>query len=644
MKKLIFGLLSVALLFAFVSCNGGKTATEAEKKTAEGISESILSQMDFSFTDREKKSDFEEEDATVITFSENEVKISGDGARSEGDVLVIEKEKIYLLSGTGKGQITVRCGENEKPQLVLNGLSLENPKGPALFSESCDKLFLTVAAGTENTLSDGENYAVSADDLSDGAIFSKTDLCLNGTGKLAVKGAYKHGIVSKDDLTVYGTELSVTAKNVALSGKDCVKIGSAELVLEAGTDAIRSDNSEDSTRGYVYIESGNLSLDAGTDGIQAETVLRIDGGAFSLKTGGGSENASYDSSGFREGWGNWGGGRGFPQEKSAAQSDSSSAKGLKAGVGIQVFGGTFSIDSSDDAVHTNGVLEIFDGTFSVTSGDDGFHADTALTVSGGVISVEKCYEGLESAALSVRGGDISVVSRDDGFNAAGGADSSALGDRPGRGGFSNSTCTVEISGGTVFINAAGDGIDSNGSILISGGKTVILGPEDNGDAAFDYETAGTVTGGTLVALGSSGMQEMPESTEQCTALLTFSSSSGGNVVLTDENGQEIFSVKTEKKFDCALVSSPLMQVGKEYTLSCNGKTLVTFEQTTTAFGNSSSRGGFGGGMDPRGGGGMEPGQNRGGMDRGQNRGGGMDPGGTPPDNGDFPGAKPGEAT
>ncbi|MBQ4064920.1 MAG: carbohydrate-binding domain-containing protein [Clostridia bacterium] len=570
MKKTLA--FSVALLTAaslLASCQGGDLPPSEPNggevvgtETAAPVNEAGMA---FSFTDREKSGSYEEASATVIVLSDGGSTVTGVGAKADGGRVTVTAGGTYLLSGVlTDGSVTVSAGENDKVQLVLAGVDIACESGPALYIAEADKVFLTLKEGSENRLSDGQDYlATDGDSTLDAALFSRADLAINGKGSLAVTGNYKHGIVSKDDLVITGGAITVTSQKVGLNGKDCVKIGGGTLVIDAGSDGIRSDNKEDESRGYVYIADGDLTVTAGNDGVQAQTVLRVEGGRLSLLTGGGSENASTTpGGGMNPGWGgDWGrpGGGGRPDggrpgdmggfggavgaEGSIEDADtvSDSAKGLKSYSILSILGGEITVDSSDDSLHSNGSIEIRDGTLSLRSGDDGAHANNTLTVSGGTITVAKSYEGLESTDVTIAGGVISLTASDDGLNAAGGNDGSALGGRPGMGAFGGSAGKITVTGGTLYIKASGDGLDANGTLSITGGDIVVSGANSGDTAILDFDATGTIGGGIFVGTGASGMnQNFSASSSQGVIMLSVGGQSAGTeITLTDEDTNKV---------------------------------------------------------------------------------------------------------
>lgn len=531
------------------------------------------SEMDLDFSKGDLDPEYDES-AEVIDLSA----LSGDVNITSGGT--------YILRGSAKGfGITVETADTEKVRLVLDGVNVTNENAPAIYVKEADKVFIILAEGSENLLSDGEGRE---DETADGVIFSRADLTINGSGSLEVKGSFKHGIVSKDDLVITGGKISVTSASVALSGKDCVKIGGGELTLLAGNDGIRSDNTEDETRGFVYINGGRLNITAGNDGIQAQTLLKIESGEILLISGGGSANAPAQSGG------EWGG---FPMWGTNTSTDTESMKGLKSYADIIISGGIINADSEDDGIHSNGSISISGGAVTVASGDDGIHADEALVIYDGRIEISKSYEGLEAKDISVHDGDISLTASDDGLNAAGGNDGSGMMGRPG-GGFGGASGTITISGGHITVDASGDGIDSNGAITVTGGITLVSGPTNSGNGAFDYDGSAHVSGGVLVALGSMGMAQSFTSAEgQGAMMCSFNTQRGGALFeVRDEDGNEIVSFTPNKNYQCAVVTAPEIRKGGTYTLLSGGEVIATVEMTEALYGGSGGMGGGPGGM------------------------------------------------
>lgn len=262
---------------------------------------------------------------------------------------------------------------------------------------------------------------------------------------------------------------------------------------------------------------------------------------------------------------------------------SSTGKGIKAETKLTVSSGIFDITSEDDALHTNGSMQISGGTYTVSTGDDAFHADVALTVDDGKITVSKCSEGLEAVTVTVNGGDISITASDDGINANNSNGSSV----PGNVGDG----ALTITGGKVYVNSGGDGLDSNGSISISGGEIYVDGPTSSADGAIDCDGAIKITGGTLIAVGASGMAQNATEVTQPSVLMNLSGNYSGELSFGG------ITYKPSKSYQSVLISSPNLKTGETYTLTIGGQTVRTVEVSSNIAGDQGGgMGGMGGGM------------------------------------------------
>ncbi|MFA7144710.1 MAG: carbohydrate-binding domain-containing protein, partial [Candidatus Izemoplasmatales bacterium] len=236
---------------------------------------------------------------------------------------------------------------------------------------------------------------------------------------------------------------------------------------------------------------------------------------------------------------------------------------------VLIASGTFDIVSKDDAIHANTNVQIDNGEFTISSSDDGIHADTSLTINGGIINITKSYEGIESINIIINGGTIHVVASDDGLNAAGGNDgSSTFGGWPGS---ATGNATITFTGGYIYVNSKGDGVDANGSISMSGGTVIVSGPTDSGNGPLDYDSTFTMTGGQFVAAGSSGMaQNISSSSTQYGVLIYFSSTLTSLIRISDASGGEVITFKPEKSYQCLLVCSPNLKSGQTYSIYTGG--------------------------------------------------------------------------
>lgn len=453
----------------------GKTEMTVEEMQAaidEAMSDAAIDITDM-FTKRDLAGNYDESEAVKITLSGKTAACNSSNVQIEDGVVTIKAAGVYVLSGTfTDGTIVVDAGDDDKVQLVLDGVSITAADYVAIYAKNADKVFVTLAEGAGNSLTVSGDYVQTDDNNVDAVIFAKCDLTLNGTGSLTVKDNTGHGIVSKDDLVVTGGTYTIYSQDHCLNGKDSVRIADGTFNLSCDEDGIHAGN-DDQQDGYVYIEGGDINISVG---------------------------------------------------------------------------------------------------------DDALHAEGLLIITGGDIDVSKSCEGGEGYKILVTGGDIDVISSDDGFNAAGGSSGSGdnhdgFGGGPGMGGVdmdADNDAYILITGGTININANGDGIDSNGCIGITGGSVYVLGPSDNGNGAMDYGICAAITGGEIVAVGGSGMaQGFGDESTQCSALVNFDEwiDAGETITLTDSDGKEVLSYKADKKFNSVVISTSDMKQGDNYTLT-----------------------------------------------------------------------------
>ena len=269
---------------------------------------------------------------------------------------------------------------------------------------------------------------------------------------------------------------------------------------------------------------------------------------------------------------------------------------------VQIAGGKIKITSAQDGIKstneddkTKGFVLIEDGEIEISAVDDGIHATTSLAITGGKIDILTSYEGLEGAKVTIDGGEINILALDDGINVAGGNDSSAV-VRPGAQEFSSDVSYVlTINDGKIYVNATGDGLDSNGYIYINGGEVVVDGPINSANGALDSENGIILNGGSVVAVGASGMAEGFDSTSAVNSVsiyFTSSQTKGTKVSLIDDSGAEIFSHTSAKAFNHAVIGTEKLETGKTYKILLNGEEYESFvvENTVTTVGRASGMG------------------------------------------------------
>jgi len=552
----------------------GNTNTESSSSdvintnVSQGISGSdIAVQYDKDDVD----SSWSSSEASHIILKGDSISFTGSGATVDGNKITVSAAGTYSITGTlSDGQIIVDTGDDEAVKIVLNGADISCSYSAPIYVHKAEKVIITLADGTNNHIKDGDNYVITDTEKGepDGTLFSKSDLTFNGSGSLTVDANYKDGIVSKDGLKIIGGNITVNAADDGIRGRDYVAVKDSNITVNAQGDGIKSNNDEDTQKGFVTVDGDNINIVSGRDGIQAETSILINDGYIKISSGGGSANSlikNLNNDGMMRN------GRGFVND---TNDDSGSYKGIKAKADVVIKGGTINVDSADDALHSNRDLAIDGGNISIASGDDGIHSDSTLNINNGDINITKSFEGAESGNITVNGGNIHIVSSDDGFNIAGGNDSSSINGRPGQNRFAAlSNNYLNINGGYIVINANGDGLDSNGSINMTGGTVIVNGPTSNNNGALDYDGSFKMTGGFLVAVGSSGMAQAPDtSSTQNSVMINLSSvMSGGTMIhVESDKGQDILTFKPEKNYQSVLISSPQLVKGSTYNVYYGG--------------------------------------------------------------------------
>jgi hypothetical protein len=576
-----------ACVFAFSLCGCSAASEDGEEESSEVATYADIENMDLDYTDRDQRTTYNEDEATIIAFTGASATVDGEGASVDGGKITITQEGTYIVSGTlENGQLCVNVADNEKVQVVLDGASIHNESGAALYVEQADKCFITLAEGSENTLTDSENYSIEEDeDEPNAALFSKDNLTLNGSGTLNVTGSYKHGIYSKDNLVITGGTYNVEAQTDGIRGKDSLKILDGTFNVKAGQDCLKSSKDTSNTKGFVSIDGGTFTLNAGDDAIHGETYLRVAGGTIEVES-------------CNEGL-----------EAMVVQVDEGNVHVVASDDGINASAPSASSESADGAANAkpdgenasdsdSGKQEkAFDGERPDVEGsapaDAGKTLDSANS-NGKAPNDGFSEDGEEPPALP---DSISAVDENNNEvppNAPGqdkqqnsstdeaeGLDqgkpspgASTGGSKPdGNAGFGaggpddgNDNCKIIINGGTITIEAKGDAIDSNGSLELNGGTVYTTGPTSNGDGALDYATSAACNGGTALLAGSSGMAQSFSEGSQAFAFARVSGSAGQAITLLDKSGNTLATYTPTAAFETVVVTSPSLEDGQIYTL------------------------------------------------------------------------------
>lgn len=508
-----------------------------------------------------------------ITLSDSSITASSPNVKVEGTTATISAAGTYQLSGNlSDGQIIVDTADKDLVRLILNGVTIHSATSAPIAIMQAEQVAVILADGSQNTLSDTIDASANAtteEDLPNATLYSKADLAIDGTGSLTIQANGNDGITGKDGLVINSGTIDISAVDDGLRGKDYLVVNGGTISINAQGDGLTADNEEDPSKGYISITGGTFTISAGGDGLSAVTDLLIDAGDLTISAGGGS---------------------------STSVSADASAKGLKAGQNLVIADGTITIDAAEDAIHSDSNVTINAGTINLAAGDDGAHADATLTINGGDLTISTSYEGLESAVITINDGAISLVAQDDGVNVAGGDGSSMQGGgmgRPNRNdSFAAGNYFLYINGGTLVVNAAGDGLDANGSIVMNGGLVLVHGPTEQMNGALDYDGGFALNGGILVATGSAGMAQAPDtSSTQASVLINYSSAqAAGNLVqILDQSGKAIVSFAPSKQYQTLVFSSPELQQGASYIINSGGSL-----QTNSASGFSSETANAGG--------------------------------------------------
>lgn len=551
-KKFLGVALSTMFLFGLSSCtNTNASATNNVTQSSvstdnsnqpmprmmnvslEGVdlnAELTSSVVDKEIKNKDKEVNYDRNTSTIITLNGDSISFQGEGVTVGNSTVTITQAGTYVISGNlNNGQIIVDAADTDDVRIVLENVNIHSETSAAIYVRNADKLIVTLPSGTTNTLSGGSTYENIDENNIDGVIFSKDDLTINGEGTLNINANYKHGIVSKNDLNIVGGTFNINSVSQALSGKDAVKIYGGVFNIESQGKGIKSENVDETEKGNIYIN-----------------------------------------------------------------------------------GGEFNLNTVDDALHTSGSIVIDEGNFTIKTEDDGMHADKDLVINGGNINITESYEGLEGYKVVINGGEINIVSSDDGINAVNPDNTNtvevtqettsntttteatqnttnnmntapvpptdASGMMAGKmarpntdnGMVNDPSAYIKITGGNTTVNASGDGIDSNGSVLITGGNLYVSGSSARGDGALDYNGVAKIEGGTVVAVGGIGMNQSfgSESTQYSISYSVNAQGSENNAVkLIDNSGNVVVSWENPpKEYSSVVVSSPDLKQNGNYKL------------------------------------------------------------------------------
>ena len=498
--------LFISLGLAACGSQSVLSQAEANTQTTTKTSTTSTTQTASYFEASDLTATYDESKASKILLQGTTATVSGDGVTVNGSTVEITKAGTYIVEGTAsKVQLKVAAGKQDEVQIVFKNATLKNTEAPVLV-DTAKKVILTVADGTKNEVADESTSTVK------GAIYSDSDLTINGKGSLTVTGAASNAIKSKDGIRIVDATVTTTAKKHGVAANDFVNVSGATLNLSADEDGIHSDNEDDVLLGNIYLTNTNITVNAGDDGINASNTMLID------------EGATIDVQ--------------------------KSEEGLEARLIHQV-GGTVTVKSSDDGLNAK------DWTLESSEGQGpGQQTKTVKAEAANAKNLDQA-------------GEVKIV----------------------------------IDGGTLTVDAEGDGLDANGSIEINGGTVVVNGPTSGANAALDYDDNGKLNGGTVLFVDNGEMtMGFGSDSSQAFLMASVQGTAGTTVEVVDSSGKTVASLKASKAFSTVLISSPEIKEGEKYTIKVgSNSTTATASKQAANIGGRPGQGGPGGGQPGQGG-------------------------------------------
>ena len=462
-----------------------------------------------------------------------------DGVSVENGTITITSGGTYRITGEYSGQVKIEAAKTDTVRLVLDNAKITNSTGAAINVVSAAEAIIYTAAGTTNTVADEANYTATGDDDPDAAIYSTANLTLTGEGSLSVKGAYEEGIHTTGGLVIASGTLDVNAANTGIKGKDYVDITGGIVNVTAAQDGIKSTNTDDESLGFTRLSAGSVTISAGDDGLKAPHTLEISGGTLNIEKSNEGIEAQY----------------------------------------INILDGDVTVNSSDDGINASLKDSSSDTSSDTTSGTATTGQQTQQNQNG---QVQQAPAGGGAAP----GGSQGSTGQNQNM-----PQPPADGAMPGGGGgpFEVVDAAINISGGTVTVNAEGDGIDSNGTATFSGGTVTVNGPAAGGNNALDSNGDLLLNGGTVTTGSTADMFEAPSSASTSGYLKITDSSAltqGSTVQVTDSSGTVVANYKiTTSGVQLVLVSNKNIVKGQSYTVSVTSGS-VDAASTTAASGAS----------------------------------------------------------
>ena len=508
-----------------------------------------------SVTSFQSQTSYDESQASQIILADQTATVTGQGASFSDQTLTITQTGTYVLTGSGKNiKLVVEAADTDQVHLVFQNLTLEG-EGTLLQINKAQEVVISLAEGSQNALTESQ---ASDDEKVKATIHSQVPLTLNGRGNLTLTALTKNALEVEGDLKVLGGAYTVKAANHGFKAEGALDIEAATLTIEAGKDGLHAEHDETTERANISLNPTQLSIAATEDGVDAGNELTIEGGTITV---------------------------------------SQSEEGLEARV-IRQLGGDVTIKSSDDGINASAGSSSKSSDTSATSKttDASTTSNTADTSSSA--SQATTDSATASTSASQPTGDPAATSQVDQANKDKNATppSPTAGQAPPQGGQppqngqgpggmppggheeSDPSLQIILEGGTLTIDAEGDGIDSNGTASISGGSLVVNGSVQGGNGPLDAAGDITITGGRVWALGTSDMlQGFAQGSTQASITANIAGTAGQTLIILDANGKEVTRQTASKDFQAVIMSSADLVDGQTYTIQVEGTT-----QTATA--------------------------------------------------------------
>ena len=547
------------------------------------------SEVQVSVSGQSEDVEYDESECTVIKISASGAVISGDGARYEDGIIYISKAGDYLLSGSGDASVCVSAGEEDNVRLILSGVNITSDDMAPLYIEEGKNVYLVLDSGTTNTLTD--NREESSDDEetninnAGGAVYTACDLIIEGSGSLEIVSENNDGIKAKDDVEIKSGNVSVQAADEGIDGNDSFTMEEGTLTIDAGDKGIKINDT-------ITVDGGTLNINAGDEGMQALDVVINDGDI--------NIDAKDDGINISDGSGSSGDEmmQGGPMgQKMQGQEQ------VQSGQAISEQGETLEETGQQSTAVTRapGQGGPAGGQMQgAPMGENGEMPELPEGMEEGEMPEipenmdEANFQGGPNGGQMGQGGPMDADGERpekpenmDGQMQGGKMENGQMqgGMMPGevqggqQGGMGMETAidgALTINGGNIYINAYGDGIDSNGSLYMTGGYVEISGPENAGNGTLDYIGECEVTGGTLILTGSTGMQQsLGNGSTVLSASTTLNNYyDDGDTIEIYIDGNKVYTLEDIKKGNYIMISDESITSSSKVEAVINGESFI----------------------------------------------------------------------